>query len=69
MKKDAGVHKFWKKNGFIQESLEVGNVNQDGFFVRNAGIHTSKRRRVPTQIFTIPDVESVVNSSRKRKDI
>jgi len=73
MKKDAGVHKFWKKNGFIQESLEVGNVEQDGFFIRNAGIQTSKRRRLQTQMFTIPDgpeeSAATLNDSRKRKDI
>jgi len=73
MKKDAGVHKFWKKNGFFQESLEIGNVNQDGFFVRNAEVQSSKRRRIPTQIFKIS--EDVPNDqyhrtiSRKRKEI
>ena len=71
MKKDAGVHKFWKKNGFFQESLEVGNVNQDGFFIRNAGMTTSKRRRLQTQMFTIPDssADSLSLDSRKRKEI
>lgn len=53
MKKDAGVHKFWTKNGFYQESIEVGKVNQDGFFIRNASVQTSKRRRVQTQLFQI----------------
>ena len=53
MKKDAGVHKFWTKNGFFQESLEVGKVNQDGFFIRNAAFQTSKRRRIQTQPFTV----------------
>ena len=70
MKKDAGVHKFWKKNGFFQESLEVGKVNQDGFFVRNSETYTTKRRRVRTQIFEIKDpsddVVDVENRKRKR---
>lgn len=70
MKKDAGVHKFWKKNGFFQESLEVGKVNQDGFFVRNSETYTTKRRRVRTQIFEIKDpsddVVDVENRTRKR---
>jgi|LauGreDrversion4_2_1035121.scaffolds.fasta_scaffold30411_3 hypothetical protein len=72
MKKDAGVHKFWKKNGFVQESLEIGNVNQDGFFIRNAEIQTSKRRRIPTQPFKIFEddlIESQGTNSRKRKEI
>lgn len=72
MKKDAGVHKFWKKNGFVQESLEIGNVNQDGFFIRNAEIQTSKRRRIPTQIFKIMQddfIESQPSNTRKRKEI
>lgn len=54
MKKDAGVHKFWIKNGFFQESLEVGKVNQDGFFIRNAALQTSKRRRIQTEPFQVP---------------
>jgi len=73
MKKDAGVHKFWKKNGFSQDTLEIGNVNQDGFFVRNAEVQTSKRRRIPTQIFKISYDTAVPDSqrsiSRKRKEI
>ena len=55
MKKDAGVNRFWIKNGFYQDSIEVGKVNQDGFFIRNAAVETSKRRRVQTQIFEIKD--------------
>ncbi len=54
MKKDAGVHKFWIKNGFHQEALEIGKVNQDGFFIRNTEIQSSKRRRVQTKVFQIP---------------
>lgn len=53
MKKDAGVHKFWIKNGFHQEALEIGKVNQDGFFIRNTEVQSSKRRRVQTRIFQI----------------
>ena len=69
MKKDAGVHKFWKKNGFFQESLEVGKVNQDGFFVRNTGNQPFKRRRVPTQVFGINELppQEPQPSDRKRK--
>lgn len=55
MKKDAGVHKFWIKNGFHQESLEIGKVNQDGFFIRNTEVQSSKRRRVQTKVFQILD--------------
>jgi ribosomal protein S18 acetylase RimI-like enzyme len=51
MKKDPGVNKFWKKNGFNQDTIEVGKVNQDGFFIRNSALETTKRRRVQTQIF------------------
>ena len=78
MKKDAGVHKFWKKNGFAQESLEIGNVNQDGFFIRNAETQVSKRRRIPTQVFkfleetSLPGVDNLNNrnvQSKKRKEI
>ena len=58
MKKDAGVNKFWKKNGFYQDTIEVGKVNQDGFFIRNAAIETTKRRRVQTQIFHFEDEPS-----------
>jgi ribosomal protein S18 acetylase RimI-like enzyme len=53
MKKDAGVNRFWIKNGFYQDTIEVGKVNQDGFFIRNAAVETAKRRRVQTQIFEI----------------
>jgi len=67
MKKDAGVHKFWKKNGFFQESLEVGKVNQDGFFVRNSATETSKRRRVPIQLFEIKETDITSINDRKRK--
>jgi hypothetical protein len=66
MKKDAGVNKFWIKNGFLQESIEVGKVNQDGFFIRNAGLQTFKRRRIPTQMFEIKDDE-ISTTERKRK--
>ena len=66
MKKDAGVNKFWIKNGFYQESIEVGKVNQDGFFIRNAGLSSSKRRRVQTQMFEIKDDE-IPTADRKRK--
>ena len=66
MKKDAGVNRFWIKNGFYQESIEVGKVNQDGFFIRNAAIETSKRRRVQTQMFEIPDQTAPVDRKRKR---
>ena len=76
MKKDAGVHKFWKKNGFVQDTLEIGNVNQDGFFVRNAEVQISKRRRIPTQIFEISSQDAgtdesqrITTTSRKRKEI
>lgn len=55
MKKDPGVNRFWKKNGFYQDTLEVGKVNQDGFFIRNQAIETAKRRRVQTQIFQFED--------------
>ena len=54
MKKDSGVNKFWIKNGFFQESLEVGKVNQDGFFIRNAALQSSKRRRIQTEPFQVP---------------
>jgi hypothetical protein len=66
MKKDAGVNRFWIKNGFYQESIEVGKVNQDGFFIRNAAIEGSKRRRVQTQMFEIPDQTAPVDRKRKR---
>jgi GNAT superfamily N-acetyltransferase len=55
LKKDPGVHKFWMKQGFHQESLEIGKVNQDGFFIRNSAVQTSKRRRVPTKVFQISE--------------
>lgn len=53
MKKDAGVNRFWNKNGFHQDTIEVGKVNQDGFFIRNSALESTKRRRVQTQLFEI----------------
>lgn len=66
MKKDAGVNRFWIKNGFYQESIEVGKVSQDGFFIRNAAVETTKRRRVKTQLFEIeePPARRISTSSR-----
>ena len=58
MKKDAGVNRFWNKNGFYQDTIEVGKVSQDGFFIRNSAIDSAKRRRVQTQIFAIEDKAS-----------
>jgi ribosomal protein S18 acetylase RimI-like enzyme len=67
MKKDAGVNKFWIKNGFYQDSIEVGKVNQDGFFIRNSATESAKRRRVKTQVFEIleePPARKISTSSR-----
>ena len=65
MKKDAGVNKFWIKNGFYQESIEVGRVNQDGFFIRNAAFEPSKRRRVQTHMFEIKQDDQAEDRKRK----
>jgi len=66
MKKDAGVNKFWIKNGFYQDTIEVGKVSQDGFFIRNATVETAKRRRVQTQVFQIEETPArrISTSSR-----